>query len=137
MGANTCETKRKRRFRDDLQRPHTDRVLRGLQPRRQTHRQRQRGQTLKVWDVSKAQEILSLKGYTGRATSVAFSPDGERIRSILTYSSILTNSGDTHVKWWEASTGQEVLSLKDHGGRLWDVVTGQLVCQLNGGFRKS
>ena len=32
--------------------------------------------TLKVWDVQKGQEILSLKGHT-RVSSVAWSPDGK------------------------------------------------------------
>jgi WD40 repeat protein len=36
--------------------------------------------TLKVWDAQTGQESLSLKGHTGSVTSLAYSPDGKRIR---------------------------------------------------------
>ena len=32
-----------------------------------------------MWDATKGQEILTLKGTRNRVTSVAFSPDGKRI----------------------------------------------------------
>ena len=38
-------------------------------------------------------------------TSVAFSPDGKRI---------VSGSGDRTVKVWDATTGQETLTLKGH-----------------------
>ena len=52
---------------------------RGVQPRRQTHRQRQRGQDGEGVGRRDGQEVLSLKGHTHGVISVAFSPDGKRI----------------------------------------------------------
>ena len=34
---------------------------------------------MKVWDAQTGQELLTLKGHTGRVRSVAFSPDGKRL----------------------------------------------------------
>ena len=38
-------------------------------------------QTVKVWDATSGQEMLTLKGHTDRVRSVAFSPDGKRLAS--------------------------------------------------------
>ena len=38
-------------------------------------------QTVKLWDASTGQELLTLKGHTDRVDSVAFSPDGRRLAS--------------------------------------------------------
>ena len=67
---------------------------------------------MKVWDAATGQEILTLKGHTGRVTSVAFSPDGKRLASA---------SRDQTVKVWDAATGQETLTLKGHTDSVYSV----------------
>jgi WD40 repeat protein len=62
-------------------------------------------ETVKLWDSSTGQELLSLK--TGPVDDVAFSPDGKRLASA---------SHDDTVKLWDSGTGQELLSLKGHRG---------------------
>jgi RNA polymerase sigma factor (sigma-70 family) len=59
---------------------------------------------IKVWDVEKGQELLSLNGHTGFVASVCFSPDGKRLAS----------AGDETVRVWDAQNGQELLTLKGH-----------------------
>jgi WD40 repeat protein/serine/threonine protein kinase len=102
--------------------------------------------TVKVWEASTGQELLTLKGHIGAVSSVCFSPDCKRLAS---------GNDDTTVKVWEASTGQELLTLKGHqlpvssvcfspdGKRLasasgdkkvkvWDAQTGQEILTFNG-----
>jgi WD40 repeat protein len=94
--------------------------------------------TLRLVDVITKQTHALVKGL-GRISSVAFSPDGQRI---------LSGSGDGSVHVWDAATGAEKLTLKRHAGgvtclamsadgqrifsggldgtvRVWDVATGQ------------
>ena len=88
----------------------------------------------------------TLRGHTGRVTSVAFSPDGKRL---------VSGSQDNTVKVWDAQTGQETLTLKGHTGavrsvafspdgkrlvsgsqdgtvKVWDAQTGQETLTLKG-----
>lgn len=58
-----------------------------------------------IRDASSKQEILTLRGHTGRIRTVAFSPDGKRIAS---------GSADKSVKVWDAETGQMLFSLTGH-----------------------
>jgi WD40 repeat protein/tRNA A-37 threonylcarbamoyl transferase component Bud32 len=51
----------------------------------------------------------TLRGHTSRVTSVAFSPDGNRLAS---------GSADNTVKVWDARTGLETLTLKGHSGQV-------------------
>jgi WD40 repeat protein len=100
-----------------------------------------RADTLKVWDAQTGQELLTLKGHTGRVRSVAYSPDGTRIVS-----------AGGEVKVWDAQTGQELLTLKgvwypvayspdgrhivsgskDEMLKVWDATTGQPLRTLKG-----
>jgi WD40 repeat protein/tRNA A-37 threonylcarbamoyl transferase component Bud32 len=60
------------------------------------------GGTVKLWDASTGQELLSCGMHLGPCTSVAFSPDGTRLASA---------GLDRAVKVWEAATGREVFTL--------------------------
>jgi WD40 repeat protein/serine/threonine protein kinase len=56
--------------------------------------------------------LKTLRGHLDAVTSVAFSPDGQRI---------VTGSVDQTAKVWEAASGKELLTLKGHGGEIWSV----------------
>jgi WD40 repeat protein len=51
---------------------------------------------------------MTLKGHTGPVTSVSFSPDGNRIAS---------GSRDNTIRLWDASTGEELHTLKGVGSK--------------------
>ena len=55
---------------------------------------------------------IDLIGHHGAINSVCFSPQGDRI---------VTGSDDKTAKVWDATTGQEVLTLKGHTGRVYSV----------------
>jgi WD40 repeat protein len=68
-----------------------------------------------VWDTATgAQRAVGLKGHAGGGACYAFSPDGKRLAGA---------SGDGVLTLWDAATGQEVLVLKEHAGK----VAGQAV----------
>jgi WD40 repeat protein/serine/threonine protein kinase/tetratricopeptide (TPR) repeat protein len=69
--------------------------------------------TVRVWDSSTGQEILSLQAEGNRAGSqcVAFSPDGRRLAA----------ASSDRLRVWNAETGQEVLALGGHAASIWDV----------------
>jgi WD40 repeat protein/serine/threonine protein kinase len=71
---------------------------------------------LKVWDATTGRGLLTLKGYTGGVSGVAFSPDSKRL---------ISGSGGRDqegklipgaVKVWDATTGRELLNLRGHTG---------------------
>jgi len=55
---------------------------------------------------------MTLRGHLDKVTSVAYSPDGQRI---------VTGSTDGTAKVWEAATGKELLTLKGHRGGIFSV----------------
>jgi WD40 repeat protein len=74
--------------------------------------------TVKEWDAATGQEIRTLiKGSTGPPTWVAFSPDGQRLASVLT-----SASWDRTVKVLNAETGQEIRSFKGRANFVTSVV---------------
>ncbi len=56
--------------------------------------------------------LKTLRGHLDEVTSVAFSPDGQRI---------VTGSWDSTAKVWEAASGRELLTLKGHSGGISSV----------------
>jgi len=63
-------------------------------------------QTIKVWDAATGAEVMTLRGrHFDVISSIAFSPDGERI---------VSGSGDKTVKVWDAATGAEIMTLRGH-----------------------
>jgi WD40 repeat protein/serine/threonine protein kinase len=112
--------------------------------------------TLKVWDAVTGQETFALHGHTGPVSSVSFSPDGKRIVSASAVAGDIP-FGDSpgEIKLWDATTGQEPLTLKAHTGhvnsvafspngnhivsgsgdntvKVWDTATGQETLTLKG-----
>ena len=74
--------------------------------------------TVKVWDARSGHETLALKGHTSKVWSVAFSPDGLRIASGSgdVVPQRPASSGPGTIKVWDATRGQETLTLKGHTG---------------------
>jgi WD40 repeat protein/serine/threonine protein kinase len=78
--------------------------------------------TAKVWDAAGGLESLTLRGHTGPITyqgwnptlvsSVAWSPDGRRLA---------TGGHDGVAKIWDATDGQEQVSVERLGGEVWFV----------------
>src|SRR5262249_3844269 len=78
-------------------------------------------ETVKVWDVQTGQEAVTLRAHTRMVRSVGFTPCGKRLASA---------SDDKTVKVWllalpladkDARTGQQVLTLQGHTGRVLSV----------------
>ena len=70
------------------------------------------GWAARVWDAASGELLLTLKAHTrfGLASSVAFSPDGKRLAT--TSWNPLDRGKQSEVKVWDATTGQEMLTLK-------------------------
>ena len=80
--------------------------------------------TVKVWSTRTWQETCTFKGHSVRVLSVAFSPDGRRIvsgGSELDRKSVKYNI-ISELKVWDATSGQELLNLQGHCGRVHNVV---------------
>jgi RNA polymerase sigma factor (sigma-70 family) len=69
---------------------------------------------VRLWEPDSGKEIRQFKGHLGHVRCLAFSPDGK----------VLASSGDTEGKEADRNSGAIV--------RLWDVVSGNEIGQLNG-----
>jgi WD40 repeat protein/DNA-binding SARP family transcriptional activator len=74
--------------------------------------------TVRVWEASNGEELLTLTGHATRVNSVTFGPGGRHLASA---------DWDGTVRVWDleapaaASAGEEVLTLSGHAGIIWDV----------------
>ena len=67
----------------------------------------QQSASVKVWDASSGEELVTIQGAGERIDTVVFCPDGKRIASA---------SKDHTVKIWDASTGKESMTFSGHKG---------------------
>jgi WD40 repeat protein len=61
--------------------------------------------SVRVWDAKTGEQLRELQGHTDNVTSVAFSPDGNRI---------VSGSWDKSVRVWDAKTGEQLRELQGH-----------------------
>jgi WD40 repeat protein len=62
---------------------------------------------LMIWDISREQTVLTLRGHTDIVRSVAWSPDGRRLVSA---------GDDGTAKVWDVSSGEELLTFRGKPG---------------------
>jgi WD40 repeat protein len=77
------------------------------------------GKTVEIWNVPTEVSIKdpngitrSFRGHTDTVNAISFSPDGKRLA---------TASSDSTVRVWDAATGLELLTLKGHTGKVTGV----------------
>jgi WD40 repeat protein/tetratricopeptide (TPR) repeat protein len=72
----------------------------------------EKGNTLKLWDVSTGECIRTFEGHQEGVYSVAFSPDG---------CCVLSGSSDRTLKLWEVSTGECIRTYEGHQEGVYSV----------------
>jgi WD40 repeat protein len=78
----------------------------------ETKESRSRGFEWYYWQRQLHLDLTTLRGHLEAVSSVAISPDGQRI---------VTGSRDATARVWEAASGKELLTLKGHGALIWSV----------------
>ena len=68
-----------------------------------------------------AEMAMTLKGHTGEVHSVSFSPDGTRIASGDSEALYEIGRHPGEIKLWDASTGEELHTIKGHTDRVSSV----------------
>jgi WD40 repeat protein/serine/threonine protein kinase len=71
------------------------------------------GGAVKVWDMVTGETRLALRGHAGTVRGLTYSPDGRRLVTAAGGTSKGGERLDSEVKFWDALTGQEILTL--HG----------------------
>lgn len=110
------------------------------------------GEEIRLWDLNTGKPVRSLVGHINNATSMAFSPNG---RWLASSSYVGGPRVDISVRLWNVETGEvrsfdgetfaikcvafspngQILAHGDGKGiKLWNVVTGKLLHNLDGGY---
>ena len=106
---------------------HTGRVYSvAFSPDGQTLASGSHDQTVRCWDTSTGLCLKTLRGHSNRVMSVTFSPrvspEAELHRQLAPQGTMLASgSDDFSVKLWDASTGECLSTLQEHGSRVWSV----------------
>jgi WD40 repeat protein len=68
--------------------------------------------SIRIWDVTRAKQLLKINGHKSKVCSVAYSPDGQFLAS---------GSEDGTVRLWEVATGKELFQFQDEGSNVYSV----------------
>jgi WD40 repeat protein len=111
-----------------------------------------RDQAMRLWDMTTGRELRRLPGHEGSLRSVAFSPDGKVLATVVSPPRVL--------RLWDVATGRQLLRLQgpfpwlghvafspdgrtvaaagdNHRIALWEATTGRPLRQLDGGEKLS
>jgi WD40 repeat protein len=77
------------------------------------------GDSVKLWDVKKGNEVRVLEGHIGRVGGLAFSPDGRLLASAAGIQGRKGAAGE--VKVWDVASGKEMRSFADDTSQFFSV----------------